>query len=175
MGGVAIILFLAAYPRPVLFFRTMARAIHPPIDAGVVAEISRSLPDDPAKIEAWVIEHIERDANDYANWGVIFYIASPEEVLSIQRGPCYGRAVVLASILEDKGIPYRLFMMPGHVWVDYTDRTPTIWPEFEKSEYCRLALGKWALALERFRVVSDFTQDDADSRTTLLADHAGVG
>jgi hypothetical protein len=36
-------------------------------------------------------------------------------------------------------------------------------------------LGKWAVALERVRVVSDFTQDDADSRATLLADHAGVG
>jgi hypothetical protein len=126
LGIVTIILFLVAYPKPDLFFRTLGRAIHPPIDPGVVAEISQSLPDDPGQIEAWVIEHIERDANDYANWSVIFYIASPAEVLAIGRGPCYGRAIVLASILEEKHIAYRLFMMPGHVWMDYTGRTPTI-------------------------------------------------
>jgi hypothetical protein len=111
----------------------------------MVAEISASLPDDPVKIEGWVIYNIGRDANDYANWGVIFYIASPAEVLSIQRGPCYGRAIVLASIQEDKGIPCRLFMMPGHVWVDYAQRAPLIWLEFEKSEYAiwRWENGRW--------------------------------
>ena len=115
---------------------------HPPGGSG---RDQRGLPGDPAQIEAWVIEHIRRDANDYANWGGFFYIASPEEVLSIGRGPCYGRAVVLASILEDKHIPYRVFMMPGHVWVDYADRVPTVWPEFEKSEYAiwRWENGRW--------------------------------
>jgi hypothetical protein len=140
IGSAVILLFLAAYPKPALFTRTLERALHPPIDPVAMAEISRSLPDDPAKIEAWVIGHIQRDANDYANWGVIFYIASPAEVLSIGRGPCYGRAIVLASILERKGIPYQLYMMPGHIWVDYAQRVPTIWPEFEKREY---AVWRW--------------------------------
>lgn len=145
IGIATLILFLVAYPKPNLFLRTVVRAIHPPIDTGVTAEISASLPDDPAQIEAWVIEHIQRDANDYANWGVIFYIASPAEVLSIGRGPCYGRAVVLASILEAKQIPYRLFMMPGHVWVDYDRRVAQIWPEFEKRSYAiwRREDGRW--------------------------------
>jgi hypothetical protein len=145
IGGAIAILFLVAYPKPSLFLRTVSRAIQPPIDPDTVAEISAGLPDDPAQIEGWVIEHIERDANDYANWGVIFYIASPAEVLSIGRGPCYGRAIVLASILEEKGIPYRLFMMPGHVWVDFAERKPPIWPEFEKPEYAvwRWENGRW--------------------------------
>lgn len=142
---VATLVFLVAYPRPGLFFRTIAHAIHPPIRPAEVAAISPNLPGDPAQVEQWVIEHIQRDANDYANWGVIFYVTTPAEVLGIGRGPCYGRAIVLASILEDKHIPYRLYMMPGHVWVDYQDRVPPIWPEFEKSEYAvwRWENGRW--------------------------------
>jgi len=68
IGSAAIILSLAAYPKPDLFLRTVRQAVKPPIEAGVAAEISRSLPDDPSEIEAWVIEEIERDAKDYAKW-----------------------------------------------------------------------------------------------------------
>lgn len=145
IGISTLILFLVAFPKPVLFFRTVGRAIQPPINTREVAAISPNLPNEPTKIEDWVIEHIQRDANDYANWGVIFYIASPAEVLSIRRGPCYGRVVVLASILEAKHIPYQLFMMPGHVWVDYDRRVPQIWPEFEKRSYAiwRWEDGRW--------------------------------
>lgn len=104
-----LLLFLIIYPNPLLCGRTLAHAVHPPIEPAAVAHISATLPDDPARIEEWVRERITYDANDYAGWGVAFYIASPDQVLRRGRGQCWDRAVVLASILEEKRIPYRFF------------------------------------------------------------------
>jgi hypothetical protein len=124
-----LVLLLVAYPKPNLLIQHIQNLTHPPIDPQAVSEISKSLPDDPQIIEDWVFENIKRDANDYSNWGVIFYFASPEEVLSIKRGACYARAIVLASILADKSIPFTLYLMPGHIWVDYASREPYVWGE----------------------------------------------
>lgn len=120
-GGILLLvwLFLAAYPKPSLFIRTLTRFVHLPIEPAAVADVSAMLPDDPSTVEDWVRQEIAYDANDYAGWGVIFYIPSPEEVLRRGRAPCYGRAVVLASILEQKGVPYRVFGTTLHMWVDY--------------------------------------------------------
>jgi hypothetical protein len=126
--GIIFLLFVA-YPNPKLFIQHIQNLIHPPINPQAVSEISQSLPDDPQIVEEWVFENIKRDANDYANWGVIFYFASPEEVLSIKRGACYARAIVLASILAEKSIPFTLYLMPGHIWVDYARREPYVWGE----------------------------------------------
>jgi transglutaminase-like putative cysteine protease len=106
--------------------------VHLPIEPELVAQVSAPFPDDPATVENWVRETIVYDANDYAGWGAILYIASPEEVLRRGRAPCYGRAVVLASILEAKGIPYRVFGIALHMWVDYTGRTPSSVLEFPR-------------------------------------------
>jgi len=105
-----LLLVLVAYPKPALLFQHIQNLINPPVQTQAVSNISRSLPDDPKIVEAWVFENVERDANDYSNWGVIFYFAGPEEVLSIGRGACYARAIVLASILSDKSIPFKLFL-----------------------------------------------------------------
>ncbi|MGD8967051.1 MAG: hypothetical protein PVI07_06050 [Anaerolineae bacterium] len=100
--------FLVLYPHSTRYVQNLDRALHPPIDPVAVAQVSAALPEDPSLIERWVGTEIVFDANDYAAWGVVLYIATPEEVLRRGRGPCYGRAVVLASILEAKGISYRL-------------------------------------------------------------------
>ena len=120
---------LALYPKPSLLYRTIQNLVNPPIRPNEVAEISNSLPNDPVVIENWVFDHVSRDANDYRTWGVYFYFASPSEVLAVGRGACYVRAIVLASILQSKSIPYKLYLMPGHVWVDYPGRVPHIWGE----------------------------------------------
>jgi hypothetical protein len=122
-----LVLLLVAYPKPSLFFQHIQNLIHPPVQSEAVADISNSLPDDPKTVEKWVFENIERDANDYSNWGVIFYFAGPEEVLTNRRGACYARAILLASILNDKSIPYRIYLMPGHMWVNYEGREPHEW------------------------------------------------
>jgi hypothetical protein len=143
-GGILLLVwFLAAYPRPSLFVRTMAHFAHLPIESAAVAHVSATLPDDPAAIEAWVREQIAYDANDYAGWGVAFYLAGPEEVLRRGRAPCYGRAVVLASILEDKGIPHRVFGTTLHMWVDYAGRQPLGPLEAPRYAVLRWEDGKW--------------------------------
>jgi hypothetical protein len=143
-GGILLLVwFLVAYPRPSLLIRTLTRFVHLPIEPAAVAHLSATLPDDPAYIEDWVRKQITYDANDYAGWGVVFYMAGPDEVLRRGRAPCYGRAVVLASILEQKGIPYRVFGTTLHMWVDYTGWTPLNPLETPCYAVLRWEDGKW--------------------------------
>lgn len=131
--AVLVVLFLILCANPSLYAISLARALDPPIEPATVRDISATLPDDPESIEEWVRREIVFDANDYAGWGVILYIATPREVLERGRGPCYARAVVLASILEEKGLQYRLMANMVHVWVDYAGRQPKHW--HERPEY----------------------------------------
>ena len=133
-----IVLFLIAYPRPAMFAETVYRLFRPPIDPQAVAAISEQLPNDPRQIEAWVKRNVAYDAQDYTNWGVLYYFPTVAEVLPLGKGQCTGRAAVMASIFEDKGIPYRIYMMPVHLWVDYPGRVPQ--SPFERPEY---ALADW--------------------------------
>ena len=137
----ASVLILCANPS--LYALSIRRAIDPPIEPAMVRDVSAHLPDDPARIEEWVRQEIVFDANDYASWGVVLYIATPEEVLERGRGPCYGRAVVLASILEEKGLQYRLMANMVHVWVDYAGRELRHW--HERPEYAAFSWenGRW--------------------------------
>jgi hypothetical protein len=138
--------FLVLYPHPSLYVQNLERALHPPIDPAGVAYISATLPDDPSLIEQWVRSEIVFDADDYAAWGVVLYIATPAEVLERRRGPCYGRALVLASILEAKSIPYRVMANTTHVWVDYAGREPIHW--YERPQYAAFILvdERWRFA-----------------------------
>ena len=135
--------FLVLYPRPALCVQNLERALHAPIDPAAVAQVSETLLEEPVLIERWVRSEIAFDTNDYAAWGVAFYIATPGEVLARGRGPCYGRAVVLASVLEAKGIPYRLMANTTHVWVDYEGREPIRW--YERPNYAAFSMedGRW--------------------------------
>jgi hypothetical protein len=47
------------------------------------------------------------------------------EALAQGRGDCESRAVVLASILAYKHIPYSLHMSIDHIWVDYPGHVNT--------------------------------------------------
>lgn len=142
-GIVGLTLFLIAYPNPVKFLQTVIRALNPPIEPAAVAAIGTVLPNDPARVEEWVTEHITYDANDYAGWGVIEYFATPTEVLQRGKGPCYGRAVVLASILAEKDIPYRIYATVGHVWVDYAGRQSRRLIENSQLAQFRWENGQW--------------------------------
>ena len=47
------------------------------------------------------------------------------EAVAAGSGDCESRALVLASVLEAKGIPYALRMSFDHIWVDYPGKVPT--------------------------------------------------
>jgi len=48
-----------------------------------------------------------------------WYCPTIKKVLERGEGDCKARALVLASVLEAKNIPYQVHSSPIHVWVDY--------------------------------------------------------
>lgn len=140
---IGIIVILIAYPNPLLFFQTMERFIWLPIDPKGVASVSATLPDDPRLIEGWVNTNIVYASDSYETWGVFAYIATPSETLLRRRGPCRARAILFASILEAKGIPYRLYANALHAWVDYESRNSTSELEQPQHAFLRWEKGRW--------------------------------
>ncbi len=54
-----------------------------------------------------------------------WYFPTTSEALKEGMGDCQGRALVLASILAAKHIPYSLHMSFDHIWVDYPGHQAT--------------------------------------------------
>ncbi len=121
-----VLLFLALswvvvvlYPDPSLLVRSVRHTVHPVIDPAAVATLARRLPDDPKRIEAYVLDRQVPYAYDWQSAGVPWYFPTTAEALRAGRGDCESRALVLASILTAKGIPNELRMSLDHIWVDY--------------------------------------------------------
>jgi hypothetical protein len=83
-----------------------------------VESLAASLPSDPAAIERAVLETLPYHY-DWDVYGMPWYFPTVDEALENGEGDCKARAIVLASVLEAKGIPYRIDSSPTHVWVDY--------------------------------------------------------
>lgn len=54
-----------------------------------------------------------------------WYCPTVDEVLERGTGDCKSRALVLASVLEAKDIPYQINLSPTHVWVNYEGKQDT--------------------------------------------------
>jgi hypothetical protein len=115
---------LVLYPNPVRLVTSVQRLVNPGIDAAAVESASADLPDDPAAIEDSVLESIPY-GYDWQVYGMPWYFPTVDEVLQAGEGDCKGRALVLASVLEAKDIPYNLNTSPIHVWVDYEGKEET--------------------------------------------------
>jgi hypothetical protein len=109
------------YPNPLNLVTSIHRFIDLDPDPGAVESILDSFPSDPAAIESAVLARI-RYRLDWELYKVPWYFPSVEEVLARGQGDCKARALVLASILEAKGIPYQLNASPIHVWVTYENK-----------------------------------------------------
>jgi hypothetical protein len=57
--------------------------------------------------------------NPWKLYGLPWYFPTVDEVLADKAGDCQAEALLTASILEAKGIPYTLRYSFDHVWVDY--------------------------------------------------------
>ncbi len=112
------------YPDPNVLWNSIQNIRHPDVDAAAVAGLARRLPNDPRLIEAAVEQRIVPYAYDWQVNGVPWYFPTTAQVLRAGRGDCESRAVVLASILKAKGIPYQLRMSFDHIWVDYPGKRP---------------------------------------------------
>lgn len=116
-------LLVVLYPDPTLLARSINNIRYPNIDAVAVQGIAASLPNDPSLIEKAVLTKIVPCACDWQVDSVPWYFPSTAEALASREGDCESRAVVLASILKAKGIPFQLLMSFDHIWVQYPGKT----------------------------------------------------
>src|SRR4051794_21909092 len=113
------------YPNPTLLPRAIANSYNPRVDPEAVRDIAAQLPDDPAYIEQQVNGPLVPYAVPWETYGVPWYYPTTKEVLAKGAGDCQGRAIVFASILEAKGIPYKLRASFDHIWVEYEHKQET--------------------------------------------------
>jgi hypothetical protein len=112
-------ILLVFYPNPINLIISIQRGIYPGIDPAAVETLTEDIPCDPAAVELTVLQQIVPYSYDWEVHSMPWYVPTVEDVLENGRGDCKARALVLASILEAKGIPYQLNWSPIHVWVNY--------------------------------------------------------
>ena len=112
------------YPNPLNLFISVQRIFGFDADPGAVEFMVDNFPSDPAAVEEAVLEKIPY-RYDWEVYDVPWYFPTADEVLGKGEGDCKARALILASILEAKNIPYRVNLSPIHIWVDYEDKRET--------------------------------------------------
>lgn len=116
---------LVLYPDPQRLIVSVPRAWTPLVDAAAVHELAATLPDDPRAIEAFVNTSLVPYAVPWQTYGIPWYVPTVSEVLAHGQGDCQARAIVLASLLEAKGIPATFVGSFDHLWVDYPGKQAT--------------------------------------------------
>lgn len=112
------------YPNPFKLGISVQRLFSPDIDPDTVETVLGDFPSEPIVIEEGVLKKLAY-RYDWELYDIPWYFPTVEEVLKEGEGDCKARAIVLASILEAKNIPYRLNCSPIHVWVEYEGKKET--------------------------------------------------
>lgn len=123
------------------------RLRHPPVDPEAAAEVAAALPADYGAIERFVSEYVPHKPA-WAVYGVPWYFPTVTEVLRDRAGDCQARAVLTASILTAKGMPFTMRYSFSHVWVDYPGKKATEIEDPAVSFVADRGAG-WAAALPR--------------------------
>lgn len=116
--------FVVCYPNPYIFIRNFIRYANFPIDPSIVDLINDEISNDPSEIEIFVRKLIKYEY-DWKNYGVPWYVPSARDAVEKQKGDCESRAIVFASILKAKNIPYSLKASLVHIWVEYEGKKPS--------------------------------------------------
>jgi hypothetical protein len=135
--------YIVYYPNPYIFIRSFFRYAHFPVDPSIVGIIKEEIPNEPAKIENFVDKLVEYES-DWVNYGVPWYLTTPDDAVTRRKGDCESRAMVLASILSAKNIPYNLKASLIHVWVEYPHKQP-ISVENDNVSFVKKVDGKYRL------------------------------
>ena len=114
-------ILLVLYPNPGNLVVTGQRIVSPSPDPDAVASLAESMPSDAAAIESTVKGMIPF-SSDWKTYGMPWYCPTVPQVLEKAKGDCKARALVLASILDAKGIPYTINYSVTHVWVEYESK-----------------------------------------------------
>lgn len=113
------------YPDPGVLVSSVRNLVSPDADPGAARALAAELPDDPRQIERLVLTDVVPYASDWEAAGVPWSFPSAAQALQARRGDCESRALVLASVLAAKGIPFAIRMSFDHMWVDYPGKVPT--------------------------------------------------
>ena len=111
--------FVVLYPDPRVLVRSIHNIRHVDVAPAAVQSLAASLPNDPKLIEQAVLDRVVPYGYDWNVSGVPWYFPDAADVLKAKQGDCESRAVILASILKAKGIPFQLMMSIDHIWVQY--------------------------------------------------------
>ena len=112
------------YPNPLNLISSIQRVLNFDADPGAVEFMLNDFPSNPVAIEKAVLAGIPY-RYDWELYSMPWYCPTIEEVLKRGEGDCKARALVLASVLEAKSIPYQVHSSPMHVWVDYEGKQET--------------------------------------------------
>jgi hypothetical protein len=112
------------YPDPRPFFTSLARLRHPPVDAQAAAGVAATLPDDYKAVEDFVASYVVYKTA-WELYDLPWYFPTVSQVVADRAGDCQAQAVLMASILEVKSMPYTLLYSFDHVWVDYPGKGVT--------------------------------------------------
>jgi len=115
--------FLSCYPNPAVFSRNLSRYRHLPIDPDLEQRMEWDLPAQPANIELFV-DSLLVPTPDWRLYRVPWYVPTPTEAVVVLHGDCEAKALVLASLLEAKGLAYEVRASFNHIWIDYPGRQP---------------------------------------------------
>jgi hypothetical protein len=115
---------LLLYPDPRVLVQSLRRLATPPVDPAAVQEFADSLPDDAAVVEAFSQDYVKYKSA-WTVYGVPWYFPTVSEVIHDRAGDCQAEAVLTASILTAKGLPFTFRYSFDHVWVDYPGKGVT--------------------------------------------------
>ena len=112
------------YPNPINLIISVQRLFNFDAKPYAVEFLLDDLPSDPVAIEKAVLTIIPY-RHDWEVYGMPWYFPTIEKVLERREGDCKARALVLASVLKAKNIPYQVTQSPIHVWVEYEGKQET--------------------------------------------------
>jgi hypothetical protein len=124
------------YPDPRVLWQAIQHTRTPPLDPAAVRAWAETLPDDPAAI-ARAVDARVRYAVPWQQFGVPWAVPPPADVVASGFGDCQARALVLASVLAAKGIPFQLRASLDHMWVEYRGKRATALENDSKTLWTR--------------------------------------
>jgi hypothetical protein len=117
-------ILLVLYPNPFNLIISVQRLFNFDAEPEAVEFMLNDLPSAPVAIEEAVLTRIPY-RHDWEVYGMPWYFPTIEKVLEQGEGDCKARALVLASVLKAKNIPYQVNQSPIHVWVNYEGKQAT--------------------------------------------------
>ncbi|MBI2954430.1 MAG: transglutaminase domain-containing protein [Chloroflexi bacterium] len=162
------------YPNPAMFFATLWRTVSLPIDANAARSLASTLPDDPNLLRDLVLTELVPYEINWNVYDVPWYFPSTAEVIRDGRGDCEGQAVLLASILQAKGIPYQLKMSFDHMWIDFQSKNASGMMEQDEMAFAENEDGALKLKVPKHFDLKNYIDVQLDGRWHPMPDYRKV-